>query len=262
MKKIILLSMVSLMVFAVQSSMSALEKLKIEYTITETNRLCEYCGGRGTVTGKDITRVEFGEESNKAPESCPKCSGSKFITEVGRGGVDYYTKNIGVIAFSPEAKRQKLFATKKYRKRFLDKYFSVDYILVVTKETKKADIEKLPKALRRLHYLDLELKSIKKAEIDRAKGETKFELIYEPPKEVNTRTSVSQRGNDEAEDEFDEDKDTDAIKDSKRAIEEDKEEEPPRLYLSFRSNIIKKKTEAAAKKQIVELKNKYHLLYD
>jgi Zn finger protein HypA/HybF involved in hydrogenase expression len=262
MKKIILLSIVSLMIFAVQSKMSALEKLKIEYTITETNRLCDQCGGRGTVMDKDITRVEFGEENTQAPKNCPKCNGKKFITEAGKGGIDYYTKNIGIISFSPEAKRQKLFATKKYRKRFLDKYFSVDYILVVTKKTKQADIDQLPKALRRLHYLNLELKSIKKAEIDRTKGETKFELIYEPPKETTAQTSASQRDNNEAEDEFDEDKDTDAIKDSKRAIEEDKQEEPTRLYLSFRSNIIKKKTETATKKQIIELKNKYHLLYD
>jgi hypothetical protein len=263
---IIFLATVGLMLFSAPTGWSkSLEKLKIEYSITEMNRMCDRCSGRGTVVKKDLERVEFGEDNDSAPESCPKCSGSKFIKAEGTGGVDYYTKTVVVTAFSPDAKRQKLFDTKKYRKKFLNKYFFVDYVLVVTKDSKQADIDKLPKALQKLHYLQLQFVSVKKAQIDREKGETKFELIYMPKEKTANSTAANnskQKSNDDLEDDFDEDSDNDGLVKTAAAIFEEDEGEPQRIYLSFRSETTKKKVLAATEEEIIATKKKYHLLYD
>jgi len=40
------------------------------------------------------------------------------------------------------------------------------------------------------------------------------------------------------------------------------EQEPPRLYLSFRSNRDKDRAVKQSEKEILDLKKKYHLLYD
>ncbi len=245
----------------------------IEYAIVEVNKLCDRCGGRGTVSKKDLeTTTEFGEDNKATVESCPKCNGTGFLKEEGTGGVDYYSKTVIVISFSPDAKRKKLFASRKYRKRFLDKYFGSDYILVATKETRQADIDKLPKALKKLHYLKLQLTSINRAPVDREKGETKFELIYLPKeKEANSGNAgrVEPQVKDNFDDDFAEDDDSgDAgagdpgVVKKVKSIFVEEEEEPQRIYLSFRSNRIKKRVLAATKKEIIDTKKKYHLLFD
>lgn len=258
------LTITFLMLFAGPISCRAFEKLKIEYTITEACRLCDMCGGRGIVPKKGLEIVEFGDENSSSYEVCPKCNGNKFIKSEGEGWVNYYTKNVGVISFSPEAKRQKLFNSKRYRREFLNKYFFVDYVLVVTKTSKAADIAKLPKALQIIHYLKLEMNSLKKAVVDRETGKTTFEFIYSPTvKEAAKKASETQNINKTDTDEFDtlaEDKAKPKKEDL--LVEDDAYDEPVPLYLSFGSQVIKDKTEQALKDKIIAIKKKYHILYD
>ena len=260
---------VGLVLFASQISWSKAKNKKqtIEYAIVEVNKLCDLCGGRGTIKKELEETTDFGEDDKDKVESCTKCSGSGVLKEEGTGGVDYYSKTVIVISFSPDAKRKKLFASKKYRKRFLDKYFGVDYILVATKESKQADFDKLTKGLKKLHYLKLQLNSINKALVDREKGETKFELIYLPKEKAEksneTSNNSQQRNNNFEEDNFTEDnEESNGVVKKVKDVFVEEEEPPQRIYLSFRSNTIRKRLLTSTKKEIIETKKKYHLLYD
>ncbi len=266
------------------------KNLKIEYPITQMVRLCDKCGGRGKILNSDFSSLNIGENNSNTNNyiTCPECNGEKVIKEEGEAATEYHTKTVAVISVSPDAKRQKLFASRYYRRKFLNKYFA-DYVLVVTKSTRKADIAKLKTALQQLDYLKLQLNSIQKAEVDRKNRKNSFEYIYTLEKNgntVNNRQHLEENNeddlpplpdNDMTQDQKlspddksindldtlnpDPDSLTDKVSKVKKTLTE-KPAEPPRLYLVFNSNRAKDRAEEMTKQRILEIKKKYHLLYE
>ena len=264
--------------------------LKIEYPITQMVRLCDKCDGRGKILNSDFSSLSIGDSNSDTNNyiTCPKCNGEKVLKEEGDAATEYHKKTVAVISFSPDSKRQKLFASRYYRRKFLNKYFA-DYVLVVTKSTRKADIAKLKTALQQLDYLKLQLNSIQKAEVDRGTRKTTFEYIYTVDKKgnaANNRPRLEQHGDDDLPplpgDEMTQDKDplsgnnngddldnlnpddeslTKKVSKVKETITK-QPAEPPRLYLSFGSNRAKDLAKQRTEQRILEIKKKYHLLYE